>query len=138
MGLAGRLRGRRALTTVADAAAVRPSDLVERRFAAPAPNPLWVADITYVATWSGFAYAAFVTDVFSRRIVGWRVSSTLRADLALDAPTRSSPHGTARAVTGSCPAMHGLTDSPDRPFDSRRSRPGNGTDTKWDCARTKR
>jgi len=85
MGLAGRMRGRRARTTVPDAAAARPSDLVERRFAAPAPNRLWVADITYVATWSGFAYAAFVTDVFSRRIVGWRVSTTLRADLALDA-----------------------------------------------------
>jgi putative transposase len=85
MGLAGRVRGRRARTTVADVTTARPADLVERRFAAPAPNRLWVADITYVATWSGFAYAAFVTDVFSRRIVGWRVSSTLRADLALDA-----------------------------------------------------
>jgi putative transposase len=85
MGLAGRVRGRRARTTTADPAAARPADLVERRFAARAPNRLWVADITYVATWSGFAYAAFVTDVFSRRIVGWRVSNTLRADLALDA-----------------------------------------------------
>ena len=85
MGLAGRVRGRRARTTTADPAAARPADLVERRFAAAAPNRLWVADITYVATWSGFAYAAFVTDVFSRRIVGWRVAGTLRADLALDA-----------------------------------------------------
>ena len=85
MGLAGRVRGRRARTTVPGAAAARPADLVGRRFAAAAPNRLWVADITYVATWSGFAYAAFVTDVFSRRIVGWRVSNTLRADLALDA-----------------------------------------------------
>ena len=63
----------------------RPADLVERRFAASAPNELWIADITYVATWSGFAYAAFIVDVFARRIVGWRVSNTLRADLALDA-----------------------------------------------------
>jgi putative transposase len=59
---------------------------VERSFAATRPNALWVADITYVATWSGFAYhAAFVIDVFSRRIVGWRVATTLRASLALDA-----------------------------------------------------
>jgi putative transposase len=62
-----------------------PGDLVDRNFKASAPNQLWIADITYVATWSGFAYAAFVTDVFSRRILGWRVSKSLRADLALDA-----------------------------------------------------
>jgi len=60
-------------------------DLVGRAFGATAPNQLWVADITYVATWSGFAYVAFVTDVFSRAIVGWRVANTLKADLALDA-----------------------------------------------------
>jgi putative transposase len=84
-GLAGRVRGRRRRTTIPAESATRPADLVERRFAAPEPNRLWVADITYVATWSGFAYVAFVTDVFSRRIVGWRVSNTLRADLALDA-----------------------------------------------------
>lgn len=63
----------------------RPSDLVERRFSASRPNQLWVADITYVATWAGFVYVAFVIDVFSRRIVGWRVSRSLRSDLALDA-----------------------------------------------------
>ena len=85
MGLAGRVRGRYRRTTVPADPAERPDDLVERRFAASAPNQLWIADITYVATWSGFAYAAFVTDVFSRRIVGWRVSNTLRSDLALDA-----------------------------------------------------
>lgn len=84
-GLAGRVRGRRRRTTIPAEPATRPADLVERCFAAPDPNRLWVADITYVATWSGFAYVAFVTDVFSRRIVGWRVSNTLRADLALDA-----------------------------------------------------
>ena len=66
-------------------AAKRPADLVGRRFSASAPNRLWVADITYVATWSGFAYVSFVTDVFSRAIVGWRVANTLRASLALDA-----------------------------------------------------
>ena len=63
----------------------RPDDLVERRFTAERPNQLWVADITYVATWSGFVYVAFVIDVFSRYIVGWRVASTLKTDLALDA-----------------------------------------------------
>jgi putative transposase len=85
MGLAGRVRGRKRRTTIAADVGARPADLVERKFVASAPNQLWIADITYVATWSGFAYAAFVTDVFSRRILGWRVSTTLRADLALDA-----------------------------------------------------
>jgi putative transposase len=85
MGLAGRVRGKPKRTTIPADLGVRPADLVERRFVATAPNQLWIADITYVATWSGFAYAAFVIDVFSRRIVGWRVANTLRADLALDA-----------------------------------------------------
>lgn len=85
MGLAGRVRGARRRTTIPADVAARPADLVERRFAATRPNQLWVADITYVATWSGFAYTAFVIDVFSRRIVGWRVATTLRASLALDA-----------------------------------------------------
>ena len=86
MGLAGRVRGgAKRRTAVVDESATRPADLVERRFEAAGPDRLWVADVTYVSTWSGFAYAAFVTDVFSRRIVGWRVADTLRADLALDA-----------------------------------------------------
>ncbi len=85
MGLAGRVRGRRRRTTIPADTAACPADLVDRRFVATRPNQLWIADITYVATWSGFAYAALVTDVFSRRIVGWRVTNTLRADLALDA-----------------------------------------------------
>jgi len=85
MGLAGRVRGRTKRTTIAADVAARPGDLVERQFRATAPNQLWIADITYVATWNGFAYTAFVTDVFSRRIIGWRTSTTLRADLALDA-----------------------------------------------------
>ena len=85
MGLAGRVRGRRKRTTVPDPTAPRPADLVERQFSAVAPNQLWVADLTYVATWSGFAYTAFVIDVFSRRIVGWRVAATLAAELAFDA-----------------------------------------------------
>jgi putative transposase len=86
MGLRGVVRGRAfRVTTVPDTAAFRPPDLVERRFEATRPNQLWVADLTYVATWTGFVYVAFVIDVFSRRIVGWRVSSSLRSDLALDA-----------------------------------------------------
>lgn len=85
LGLAGVRRGRRTRTTVPDATAPRPADLVERDFSASAPNRLWVADLTYVATWSGFAYVAFVIDVYSRFIVGWRVSPSLRTDLALDA-----------------------------------------------------
>jgi putative transposase len=86
MGLRGAVRGRAfKVTTIPDEAAMRPPDLVERAFAASRPNQLWVADLTYVAAWAGFVYVAFVIDVFSRRIVGWRVSSSLRSDLALDA-----------------------------------------------------
>ena len=86
LGLAGVVRGRKfKRTTIPDTAAARPCDLVTRRFTAVRPNQLWVADLTYVATWRGFVYVAFVIDVFSRRIVGWRVSSSLRSDLALDA-----------------------------------------------------
>lgn len=85
LGLAGVVRGKVKRTTVPAEVSARPGDLVERRFTAPAPNRLWVADLTYVATWSGFCYVAFVIDAYSRRIVGWRVSTSLRADLALDA-----------------------------------------------------
>jgi len=86
MGLEGAIRGRRyKKTTIADEASERPADLVQRDFSADRPNQLWVADLTYVATWAGFVYVAFVTDVFSRKIVGWRVSNSLRNDLALDA-----------------------------------------------------
>jgi len=86
MGLVGTVRGRPGpITTIPDEAADRPVDLVKRQFRADAPNRLWVADITYVATQVGFVYVAFVIDVFSRYIVGWRVSRSLRSDLALDA-----------------------------------------------------
>jgi transposase InsO family protein len=86
MGLQGAVRGRSyKTTTIVDEDAQRPADLVQRDFTADRPNQLWVADITYVATWAGFVYVAFVTDVFSRRIVGWRVSNSLRSDLSLDA-----------------------------------------------------
>jgi transposase InsO family protein len=85
MGLRGVVRGRRCKTTVPAEVADRPLDLVQRDFTAARPNRLWVSDFTYVATWRGFVYVAFVIDTFSRRIVGWRVSSSLKSDLALDA-----------------------------------------------------
>jgi len=85
LNLRGVVRGRRVRTTIPDDAAARPLDLVARDFSATRPNELWVSDFTYVATWRGFVYVAFVIDVFSRRIVGWRASTSLRSDLALDA-----------------------------------------------------
>jgi putative transposase len=87
LGLRGVVRGRPKTrrTTVPQLAAERPADLVGRQFTATAPNRLWVADLTYVGTWTGFCYAAFVIDVYSRRILGWRCANHLRTDLALDA-----------------------------------------------------
>jgi len=85
LGIAGAVRGRKHRTTIPDEVAARPADLVQRDFTATRPNQLWVADLTYVATWTGFVYVAFIIDVFSRMIVGWRVSRSLRSDLALDA-----------------------------------------------------
>ncbi len=85
LGLSGAVRGRTVRTTIPDAAAPCPLDRVDRNFTATRPNQLWVADLTYVATWRGFVYAAFVIDVFARCIVGWRVSASLRTDLVLDA-----------------------------------------------------
>ncbi len=80
-GVRGVKKSKRVFTTKSDPKAVMPKDLVKRHFRADAPRRLWVSDITYVATWSGFAYVAFVTDVFSRRIVGWNVASTLQAEI---------------------------------------------------------
>jgi len=85
IGIQGVVRGRRCKTTVSNPKAVHPSDLVKRQFTATRPNQLWVADFTYVATWAGFVYVAFVTDVFARSIVGWRVADSMRAELVLDA-----------------------------------------------------
>ena len=85
MGLAGAVRGRAWVTTTQAGAEHRPADLVDRQFVATRPNQLWVSDFTYVATWNGFVYVAFVVDVFARRIVGWRVSSSMRTDFVLDA-----------------------------------------------------
>jgi putative transposase len=86
LGLMGAVRGRAWTTTTRpETTTDQPADLVRRQFTATRPNQLWLADFTYVATWRGFVYVAFVIDVFARRIVGWRVSSSLRTDFVLDA-----------------------------------------------------
>jgi putative transposase len=85
LGIQGVKRGKGYKTTIPDDSAARPADLVQRQFVATRPNQLWVADITYVATWRGVVYVAFVIDVFARMIVGWRVWNSLRTDLVLDA-----------------------------------------------------
>jgi len=85
MGLRGVVRGKVKRTTIASDRDIRSLDLVHRRFFADRPNQLWVADFTYVATWKGFIYVAFVIDVFSRMIVGWRAATSMNAELTLDA-----------------------------------------------------
>ena len=85
LGLRGVIRGRTVKTTVSDKATPCPLDKVNRQFRAARPNALWVSDFTYVSTWQGFVYVAFVIDVFARRIVGWKVSSSARTDFVLDA-----------------------------------------------------
>jgi putative transposase len=85
LGLQGAVRGRKCRTTIGDEHLERPLDRVNRQFLATRPNELWVADFTYVATWAGFVYVAFVIDVFARRIIGWRVARSMHAELVLDA-----------------------------------------------------
>jgi putative transposase len=85
MGLQGVIRGKPVRTTISDKAAPCPLDHVNWHFKAPRPNALWVSDFTYVATWSGFAYVAFIIDAYARRIVGWRVSRTAHTGFVLDA-----------------------------------------------------
>jgi putative transposase len=85
LGLQGVRRGKWFRTTIADSGASRPADLVQRQFKATRPNQLWVADFTYVATWAGCVYVAFVIDVFARRVIGWRVARSMQTDLVLDA-----------------------------------------------------
>jgi putative transposase len=85
MGLQGVIRGKPVKTTIGDKAAPCPLDHVNRQFRAPRPNALWVSDFTYVATWTGFVYVAFVIDAYARRIVGWRGSRTAHASFVLDA-----------------------------------------------------
>lgn len=114
LGIEGVRRGKRCITTIPADMADKPLDLVNRQFTAERPDQLWVADITYVATWSGFIYVAFVVDVFSRRIVGWRVLKSLQTDLVLDAleqavwargtsPTESLT--TATEAVNTCPSV---------------------------------
>ena len=98
MGLAGARRGKPVKTTISNPAAPCPRDKVNRQFQAPRPNALWLSDFTYVATWQGFVYVAFVIDVFARRIVGWRVSRSAETSFVLDALEqalyeRRPPHG---------------------------------------------
>jgi len=85
LGLKGEVRGRGVRTTWSDPAAANPLDRVNRNFTAQRPNQLWVADFTFVSTWQGFAYVAFIVDVYSRFIVGWRVSRNMKTDFVLDA-----------------------------------------------------
>jgi putative transposase len=85
LGLSGVRRGKKKRTTIADPHAARASDLVGRKFDPKAPNVLWVADFTYVSTWSGWVYVAFVIDAYARRIVGWRTATTMNTRLVLDA-----------------------------------------------------
>ncbi|MES2020122.1 MAG: IS3 family transposase [Pseudomonadota bacterium] len=99
MGLAGVIRGKPVRTTVSDKAAPCPLDHVNRRFYAPAPNMLWMSDFTYVATWAGFVYVAFVIDTYARRIVGWRASRTAHAGFVLDA-LEQALHGRRPAHRG--------------------------------------
>jgi transposase InsO family protein len=106
MGLRGIVRGKKTRTTIADRALPCPADKVNRQFRAPRPNVLWVSDFTYVATWQGFVYVAFVIDVFARRIVGWRVSRTAHAAFVLDA--------LEQALHDRRPAKGGLTHHSDR------------------------
>jgi putative transposase len=85
LGLAGVRRGKKVRTTIPAPAAARPGDLVRRRFSPPVPDRLWVADFTYVPTWAGMVYVAFVIDAYSRRILGWRAATTMKTALVLDA-----------------------------------------------------
>jgi putative transposase len=85
MGLQGVVRGKTVRTTVSDRSTPCPQDHVKRQFTAERPNALWVSDFTFVASWQGFVYVAFIIDVFARRIVGWRVSASARTDFVLDA-----------------------------------------------------
>ena len=100
LNLYGVVRGKTKRTTIPGDTEARPADLVDRIFKAVAPNLLWVADLTYVSTWAGTIYVSFVIDVFSRRIVGWRVSSSLRAELALDALEMAIWTSGSKALTG--------------------------------------
>ena len=122
-GIEGATRSRRVTTTKADPAAPRHPDLVQREFTAPAPNRLWVTDLTFVATWAGVAYVCFIIDAFSRMIVGWRVASHMRTEMVLDAIEMARwsrgrhhddlrCHSDAGAQFGSSPIWWGVVRAP--------------------------
>lgn len=106
LGLAGAVRGKTVRTTIQDKDGVRAGDLVKRQFTAGAPNRLWVADFTYVATWAGTVYVAFAIDVFSRKIVGWRASMSKETDLVLDAIDMGLRDRDYRHVNGEAKLIH--------------------------------
>jgi putative transposase len=106
LGLAGVVRGKTVRTTVQDKDGVRAADLVKRRFVAGAPDRLWVADFTYVATWAGTVYVAFAIDVFSRKIVGWKASTSKETDLVLDAIDRGLQQRDYRSASGEDKLIH--------------------------------
>jgi putative transposase len=113
MGLEGVRRGKVVRTTIPDAKAPCPLDRVNRQFKADRPNQLWVSDFTYVSTWQGWLYVAFVIDVFARRIVGWRVSSSMRTDFVLDAWNRPSmPDSLSARMPWSTTVTGALSTSP--------------------------
>ncbi|WP_255728132.1 IS3 family transposase [Mycobacterium sp. IDR2000157661] len=102
-GLRGVQRGKPVFTTITDPAAARPADLVNRKFTAPAPNRLWVADITFVRTWQGFCYTAFVTDAATKKIAGWAVSATMRTE---DLPLQAFDHAVWQSNTDLSKLIH--------------------------------
>jgi putative transposase len=104
MGLEGVIRGKTVKTTKSDKAAPCPFDKVNRQFHTPAPNRLWLSDFTYVATWRGFVYVAFIIDAYARHIVGWRVSRTAHAAFVLDALEQALHQ--RRPVRGGGPVHH--------------------------------
>lgn len=106
LGLVGVLRGKTVRTTIQDKDGVRAADLVKRQFTAGAPNRLWVADFTYVATWAGTVYVAFAIDAFSRKIVGWRASMSKETDLVLDAIDMGLRHRNYRPTNGDDKLIH--------------------------------
>jgi transposase InsO family protein len=105
MGLRGAVRGRAWITTTHAGDGARPRDLVDRQFVATRPNQLWVSDFTYVATWGGFVFVAFVIDVFARRLVGWRVSASMCTDFVLDALEQAIPRAWPRGPHGPGPSQ---------------------------------
>jgi putative transposase len=111
MGLQGAIRGKSVKTTISDKAAPCPLDHVNRQFKAPRPNVLWLSDFTYVATWTGFVYVAFVIDAYARRIVGWRASRTAHAGFVLDALEQALHDRRPAIAAGSCTIATGAANT---------------------------